>query len=103
VDRCIRVPLAALDREGRAVIQSEGTEIAVFLVDGVPHAAENACPHEGNPLVLGELAGGTLTCAFHQWRFDLATGACLHGDRPLTRFAATLEDDEIVVEMAPES
>jgi nitrite reductase/ring-hydroxylating ferredoxin subunit len=97
VERRIRVPLAALDREGRAVIQAGGAEIAVFLVGGVPHAIENACPHEGNPLVLGELAGSTLTCAFHQWRFDLETGACLHGDRPLTRFDATIEDDEIVV------
>jgi nitrite reductase/ring-hydroxylating ferredoxin subunit len=97
VERRIRVPLAALDREGRTVIQTERTEIAVFLVDGVPHAVENTCPHEGNPLVLGELAGGTLTCAFHQWRFDLETGACLHGNRPLTRFDATIEDDEIVV------
>jgi len=97
VERRIRVPLAALDREGRAVIKDGGTEIAVFLVDGIPHAVVNACPHEGNPLVLGDLAGGTLTCAFHQWRFDLTTGACLHGDRPLTRFDATIEDDEIVV------
>jgi nitrite reductase/ring-hydroxylating ferredoxin subunit len=97
VERRIRVPLAALDREGRAVIQAGGAEIAVFLVGGVPHAIENACPHEGNPLVLGDLARGTLTCAFHQWRFDLETGACLHGDRPLTRFDATIEDDEIVV------
>jgi nitrite reductase/ring-hydroxylating ferredoxin subunit len=101
VERHIRLPLAALDRGGRAVIEAEDTQIAVFLVDGVPHAVENACPHEGNPLVLGDLAGGSLTCAFHQWRFDLETGACLHGDRPLTRFAATLEGDQIVVEAAP--
>jgi nitrite reductase/ring-hydroxylating ferredoxin subunit len=100
VERRIRVPLAALDREGRAVIEAQGTEIAIFLVDGVPHAVENACPHEGNPLVLGELAGGTLTCAFHQWRFDLETGACLHGDRPLTRYPAAIENDEIVIDAA---
>jgi nitrite reductase/ring-hydroxylating ferredoxin subunit len=98
VERRIRVPLAALDREGRAVIQAEGMDIAVFLVEGVPHAIANACPHEGNPLVLGELSGGTLTCAFHQWRFDLETGACLHGDRPLTRYAATIEGNEIIID-----
>ncbi len=49
VERCIRVPLAALDREGRAVIQSEGTEIAVFLVDGVPHAVGERLPPRGQP------------------------------------------------------
>jgi nitrite reductase/ring-hydroxylating ferredoxin subunit len=101
VEGRIRVPLDALDREGRAVIRAEGTEIAVFVIDGIPHAVANACPHEGNPLVLGELAGATLTCAFHQWRFDLATGACLHGERPLTRYLATVEGDDVVVEAIP--
>ena len=55
----IRVPLADLDEDGRAVIEPEGHEIAVFLVDGKPHAFANTCPHEGNPLVEGELLGST--------------------------------------------
>ena len=38
-------------------------------------------------------------CVFHNWRFDLETGACLHGDLPARRFAAELTDGVIVVRL----
>jgi nitrite reductase/ring-hydroxylating ferredoxin subunit len=93
----VRIPLASLAREGRAVVDVDGTEIVVFLVDGEPRAFANACPHEGNPLCEGELLGDTLTCAFHGWRFDLATGACLSGDEPARVYPAEVQGDEVVV------
>lgn len=93
----LRVPLEALGPRGRTVVETDEGPIAVFLVDGEAHAVANACPHEGNPLVEGDVAGGVLTCVFHLWRFDLATGACLHGDAPVRRYDAAIEGDEIVV------
>jgi nitrite reductase/ring-hydroxylating ferredoxin subunit len=93
----VRVPLEALGPRGRTVVETEAGPVAVFLVDGRPHAVAAACPHEGNPLVEGEVAGGVLTCAFHLWRFDLETGACLFGDAPVTRYEAAFDGDEIVV------
>jgi nitrite reductase/ring-hydroxylating ferredoxin subunit len=93
----VRVPLGALDRRGRTVVDTEAGPVAVFLVDGRPFAVANRCPHEGNPLVLGNVAGTTLQCTFHQWRFDLETGACLHGDRPATTYPAELEGETIVI------
>jgi nitrite reductase/ring-hydroxylating ferredoxin subunit len=93
----IRIPVASLDADGRTVVEADGLEIAVFLVDGAPHALANACPHEGNPLREGEILGPTLTCAYHGWKFDLESGACLFGDEAARRFPATLEDGEIVV------
>ena len=77
-----RVPVSVLGPDGRAVISAGGREIALFEVDGDVHALENACPHAGNPLVEGELVGRTLVCAYHAWKFDLETGACLFGDEP---------------------
>jgi nitrite reductase/ring-hydroxylating ferredoxin subunit len=91
----LRVPLSDLDSEGRAVVEIDGTEIAVFLADGRAHAVANTCPHEGNPLVEGELLGPTLTCAYHSWKFDLETGACLFGEEPLRLYPAELRDGEI--------
>jgi nitrite reductase/ring-hydroxylating ferredoxin subunit len=91
----VRVSLAALDADGRAVVEHGGHEIALFLVDGKVHALANTCPHEGNPLVEGELLGPTLTCAYHSWKFDLETGACLFGDEPARVYPAELRDDEI--------
>jgi nitrite reductase/ring-hydroxylating ferredoxin subunit len=92
-----RVPLSAFGAEGRAVVGVGGREVAVFLVDGRVHAFANACPHEGNPLVLADVAGPTLTCPFHGWRFDVETGACLVGEAPAKRFDAEIRGDEVWV------
>jgi nitrite reductase/ring-hydroxylating ferredoxin subunit len=93
----VRIPLASLDAEGRTVVEVEGTEIVVFLVEGNPHAFANACPHEGNPLREGEVLGDALVCAYHGWKFDLASGACLVGEEAARRFDAVLDGSEIVV------
>lgn len=93
----LRLPVSALDDEGRALIEVSGREIAIFVVNGVVHAVDNECPHEGNPLVEGEVLGPTLTCAYHGWRFDLETGACLHGDEPVRRYEGELRDGEVWV------
>ena len=95
----LRVPLADLDAEGRAVVNGKGDEIAVFLVDGKAHAVANTCPHEGNPLVEGEILGPTLTCAYHSWKFDLETGACLFGDEPVRRYPAELREGAIWIQL----
>jgi nitrite reductase/ring-hydroxylating ferredoxin subunit len=94
-----RVPLDVLDRRGRTVVETKAGPVAVFLVEGRAYAVANACPHEGNPLVEGDLGGSVLTCAYHLWRFDLESGACLHGDRPATTYPARLDGDAILVEV----
>ena len=93
----VRIPLSSLDRDGRAVVDFGGTEIAVFVVDGEAHAFANACPHEGNPLHEGDILGDTLTCAYHGWKFDLGTGACLFGEEPARVYRAQIEGEEVVV------
>jgi nitrite reductase/ring-hydroxylating ferredoxin subunit len=93
----VRIPLTSLDPGGRAVVEVAGTEVAVFVVDGEAHAFANACPHEGNPLHEGEILGDTLTCAYHGWKFDLGTGACLFGDEPAGIFKAEIQNGEVVV------
>ena len=93
----LRIPLSSLDRDGRAVVEVDGAEIAVFVVEGEAHAFANACPHEGNPLHEGDILGDTLTCAYHGWKFDLDTGACLVGEEPARVYRARIEDGEVVV------
>jgi len=93
----VRIPLSSLDADGRALVEVEGTQVAVFVVEGRAHAFANACPHEGNPLHEGEILGDTLTCAYHGWMFDLETGACLVGEEPAQTYAAEVEGDEVVV------
>jgi nitrite reductase/ring-hydroxylating ferredoxin subunit len=72
----------------RAVLVVDGEEIVVFRAEGRVYALANSCPHEGNPLIEGELLGPTLECAYHGWRFDLESGACLLGEDPVRRYPA---------------
>jgi nitrite reductase/ring-hydroxylating ferredoxin subunit len=90
----VTVPLELLSGD-RVVVAAGGREIVVLRVGDEVHAFDNACPHQGNPLVEGELLGDVLECAYHGWRFDLATGACLAGDEPARRYDAELAGGEL--------
>jgi nitrite reductase/ring-hydroxylating ferredoxin subunit len=85
---------------GRAVVEADGREIVILRADSAYHAFDNACPHQGNPLVDGEVLGDVLECAYHGWRFDLGTGACLVGDEPARRYPVELVDGELRVRLA---
>lgn len=85
--------------DGRAVVDAGDREIVVLEVDGELHAFDNACPHQGNPLVDGEVLGDTLECVYHGWRFDLATGACLAGDEAARRYPAEVVNGELRIRL----
>ena len=54
------------------------TRIALWRDSGgVVHAWEDRCPHRGTRLSMGAIAGDTLRCAYHGWRFD-TEGRCRH-------------------------
>jgi nitrite reductase/ring-hydroxylating ferredoxin subunit len=47
---------------------------AIFSCAGRLHAVQSFCPHLMGPLFQGTVAGETVTCPWHQWRFALASG-----------------------------
>ena len=98
MERWLSVPAGSLVA-GRAVVEAEDRQIAVLRVDGDYHAFDNACPHQGNPLVDGEILGDVLECAYHGWRFDLDTGACLVGDEPARRYPVEVTGDELRIHL----
>jgi nitrite reductase/ring-hydroxylating ferredoxin subunit len=53
----------------------DGRAWALANVDGAFFALDNNCPHNGGPLARGELDGRVLTCPWHGWRWDVASGA----------------------------
>src|SRR4051812_43651097 len=51
----------------------------------------DACPHEGYPLSQGVVRDGVLTCKWHNWKFDLATGECRFGGESARRYLARVD------------
>ena len=75
-----RIALCQLDELpvglGRA-FEVEGKPIAVFRTRlGRVFAVDGICPHKGGPLADGMLAGDSVVCPYHAFRFDSGTGAC---------------------------
>jgi nitrite reductase/ring-hydroxylating ferredoxin subunit len=83
--------------EGAMTTAKMGTrEILLAKVNGKIYAIDNACGHSGYPLNEGTLDGYVVTCAWHEARFDLRTGAVLAPGRefkPLKRFSVASADD----------
>jgi nitrite reductase/ring-hydroxylating ferredoxin subunit len=68
-------------------VSAGGQELAVFrLADSREWAViHNSCPHAGGNLSAGTVAGGVLSCPWHQWEFNLHTGACVHNEQVRVR------------------
>jgi len=58
-------------------LEINGTQIAVFNLNGRFHAIEDLCSHEAETLSDGEIAGDEIICPRHGARFCLRTGAAL--------------------------
>jgi nitrite reductase/ring-hydroxylating ferredoxin subunit len=78
----------------------EGEPYAVCNVDGEIRVLSGVCPHAGGPLGQGTLNGSTITCPFHAWDFDSATGVCLVDDTvAVPGFAVRLDGEEIMADL----
>ena len=55
-------------------IQVEGKAVALANVGGKFYAINNSCLHRGGPLGGGVLDGNVVTCPWHGWEYDVATG-----------------------------
>ncbi len=56
-----------------------GTHYVAFRApDGMARVADAYCPHLGAHLAshTGKIEDGTITCPFHRWHFDAASGQC---------------------------
>jgi nitrite reductase (NADH) small subunit len=64
--------------EGRTqwAFSHAGRSYAVFEVDGELHVTDGACPHNGGPLAEGLVREGFVTCPWHWYSYELASGRC---------------------------
>jgi nitrite reductase/ring-hydroxylating ferredoxin subunit len=74
--------------------------IAVFRTSGGVFACDNRCPHQGYALVRGEVRAGVLTCAWHNWKFELGTGQCRHGGENIRTYPVQVKDGQVFINLA---
>ena len=58
-------------------IDVDGTDVAVFNLDGAYYAIENVCTHDGGILTGGAIDGDVIVCPRHGARFCIRTGEVL--------------------------
>jgi nitrite reductase/ring-hydroxylating ferredoxin subunit len=80
---------------GATVQLLNGTELALYNINGEFYAIENFCPHKGAPLADGNLCGHMVECDWHGWRFDVRTGECLTNSSNVETYEVIIEDDLI--------
>ena len=73
--------------------------IALFRTAGGVFASDNRCPHQGYALVRGEVKDGVLTCAWHNWKFELGTGACQYGGENIRTYPVQIRDGQVLVDI----
>ena len=102
------VAVAAVEElnQGRKVVRIENRQIALFATGDRFYAIDNRCPHMGYPLSMGSVRGETLTCDWHNWKFRLTDGACLHGSfdgsEDVRSYSVRVEGGRILVDLAEE-
>lgn len=80
-----------------------GNKVAVVRTASGFHAVDNACPHQGYGLTTGSLDGELLTCLWHNWKFDVTTGACVRGEEAVACHKTEVVAGEVHVTVTSES
>ena len=107
--------VADLPPGSRRLVQAGRFGVGVFNVNGRYYALNNHCPHAGGPLCLGEVTGTTeeagaykviwvrqgeiVSCPWHAWEFDIATGRTITEPTKAVRtYPVRVEDDQVILE-----
>lgn len=74
-------------------------KVLLVKLDGVVHAYEDKCAHQGVPLSEGDLEDGVLTCYAHHWQYDARTGRGVNPESACLRaLPVRVEGDSIMVD-----
>jgi nitrite reductase/ring-hydroxylating ferredoxin subunit len=89
-----------LQEAGASLVRINGRQLAVFNTSQGIRACDNRCPHEGFPLSQGTLSEEcTLTCNWHNWKFNLETGENLFGGDSLRTYPTEIRGEEVWVDL----
>ncbi len=97
------VPLSEIAIGERYLFREDKRRIAVFRIAGDEfYAIDDACPHEGYPLVKGSVDGKTLTCQWHNFKFELSSGKCLKGNENVRSYEVRVHNGAVEINLAEE-
>lgn len=65
---------SALAEGENTVIDLDGTDVAIFKIDGQCYAIADMCTHDGGEIASGTLEGDEIVCPRHGARFCVKTG-----------------------------
>ncbi|MEM7050603.1 MAG: Rieske 2Fe-2S domain-containing protein [Acidobacteriota bacterium] len=84
------------------VVTLSGERVAVFRYDGKISAISNVCQHQNGPLGEGRILDGCVTCPWHGFQYDPATGASPPPfDEKVPTFNVRLDGDQVLVDPQP--
>ena len=85
---------------GTKVVNVDGTDVALFNVDGEFFAINNTCLHKGGPLGEGFLEGEVVSCPWHGWRYNVKTGQnVIFPSAKVATYAVKIEGDNVLVSL----
>jgi nitrite reductase/ring-hydroxylating ferredoxin subunit len=92
--------LEDLRTRGRRVFKAAGRQVLLVSRGDRIFACNNRCPHEGYPLSEGTLGDGcTLTCNWHNWKFNLESGETLVGGDRLVLYPVEVREGRVFVDV----
>jgi nitrite reductase (NADH) small subunit/3-phenylpropionate/trans-cinnamate dioxygenase ferredoxin subunit len=85
--------------QGKMVLVG-GRHVALFRLGDGFHALDNMCLHRGGPLCEGPIDNGVVTCPWHGWSYEIATGTMVQDPRVgVSRHEVRVQDGEVAVRL----
>ena len=84
---------------GTMVVVS-GRHVALFRLGDEFHALDNMCLHRGGPLCDGPIERGVVTCPWHGWSYEIATGTMVQDPRVgVSRHHVRIDGDLVAIQL----
>ncbi|NND99359.1 MAG: Rieske (2Fe-2S) protein [Pirellulaceae bacterium] len=94
----------AVAEESAIEVVVNGRILAIFRSGGELYALDGMCAHQGGPIASGTVEHGCVTCPWHGWQYELATGIQTINRQPLQEtFAIRQRDGRIEVQLGNDS
>ncbi len=85
---------------GRKLFRHYDKRIALFRTERDIYAIDNRCPHQGYALLQGDVKGEQLTCAWHNWKFELDEGGhCSFGGEAVRSYPVDVRGGQVFVDV----